>query len=207
MTSKSTEKFMNLGKEEEYLRVVVIGDSAVGKTSIISRLVCGEFSEMEKTTVGAMFVLYTIKLDDDEVLIQLWDTAGQERFRSIGPIYYRNAQCGIIVFDYSRKDTFNDLENWVNTFTTVAGPNASVFIVGNKVDLIEQRQVTDEEVQKWLETHNYPFFSTSAKDGTSINMLFKHVGEDLLKKQSLFKQLYHSNNLDSKKKENNSYCC
>lgn len=191
-------------EEEEFLRVVVIGDSSVGKTSIISKLVCGEFSESEKTTVGAMFVLYTIKLDEGDVQIQLWDTAGQERFRSLGPLYYRNAKCGLIVLDFTKIDTFLNLDTWINAFTSVAGSDVSVVIVGNKFDLVSDRQVSDLDIQAFLETHNYPFFATSATDNESIQQLFKRVGLELYKKRV---SLMNANELNSKLQEKTKYSC
>jgi len=165
------------------LRVVTIGESSVGKTSIIERLDTGLFNKTERSTVGATFLQYSTKVNDKEVEMQIWDTAGQERYRSLGPIYYRNSSAGIFVFDLTSQETFDKLMSWLRTFIDTAGMEALIFFVGNKSDLPEQ-EVDVSYVKKWCEEQNYFFFTTSAVTGDGIKELFNGIAAELSKKMN-----------------------
>jgi small GTP-binding protein len=165
--------------ESRVFRVVAIGDASVGKTAIITQLMHGRISGEEKSTVGAMFVLHHEVVDGGGIEMQVWDTAGQERFRSLGPIYYRNASCAILVFDVTNHESFEHLDGWVKSFMTIAGGRAFVFAVGNKIDL-DERVVPETEMREWAEANGLKWFMISAKTGKGVAELFKAVAQELV---------------------------
>jgi small GTP-binding protein len=168
------------GESNENLtvRVVLIGNSQVGKTSLIHRFVRSSFEKQQKSTIGAVFHTYEQTWEGRQVIMQIWDTAGQEKYRSLGPIYYRNSAAGIAVFDLTSKDTLAGLETWIVEFKKYT-ENPLLFIVGNKSDLAEDRAVTEEEAQSFAVTQGGTCFFTSAKNGDGVKELFEKVFQDL----------------------------
>jgi Ras-related protein Rab-7A len=158
-------------------RVVMIGDAAVGKTSIIGVLSNQATNEPHLPTTGASFIIHRITGDGQEIVIQLWDTAGQERFRSLGPIYYHGAIAAIAVFDLTSHPTFASINWWINAFLTEAGPNCVVFCFGNKQDL-DARAVSPDTIAAWLDAHpDVRYFETSALTGFGIQNAFAELGK------------------------------
>ncbi|KAK8852919.1 hypothetical protein M9Y10_017913 [Tritrichomonas musculus] len=186
---------MDLQNRDSLHRVVTIGETSVGKTSIITQLVKKSFNPNEKSTVGAMFVVYNQKLDTStlkdelnnvnnnggEVVVemQIWDTAGQERFRSLGPIYYRGAEAAVVVFDFTSLNSFERLQSWITAFQDVAGTDTIIFIIGNKIDLKEKAQVPVETAQGWAAERGFKFFSTSALTGEGVEEVFKQLANEI----------------------------
>jgi len=159
------------------LKVILLGDSGVGKTSLMDRFVNKKFSAQYKATIGADFLTKEVEIDERLVTLQIWDTAGQERFQSLGNSFYRGADCCILVFDVTISKTFENLENWRNEFLVQANvndPDRFPFVViGNKVDQQEQRSVNTKHAQGWCSSHNnIPYFETSAKDATNVESAF-----------------------------------
>jgi small GTP-binding protein len=163
-----------------FFRVVLVGDSLVGKTSIVHALVRGEFDPNDVPTVGAVFHTVARDVHGKRLVMQLWDTAGTEKYRSIGPIYYRNAAAALAVFDL-RNDNFTEgLDGWiVNVKRNSVDP--LIFIVGNKVDLVQPTVETFERVKAFADIYSAQFFLVSAKNGDNIKMLFDAVFEGLYK--------------------------
>jgi small GTP-binding protein len=174
----------SLEVETKLFRVITIGDTSVGKTSIIAQLVRGEFEAEKQSTVGAMFVAHVEILGSRRIEMQVWDTAGQERFRSLGPIYYRNAAAAIVVFDVTSPESFKRLDSWIHAFWSIAGERSFVCVVGNKIDLENSIAVSDDEVHKWAEAHHFLCLKTSAKTGAGVRELFRAVAEALLKRET-----------------------
>jgi small GTP-binding protein len=170
--------------ETRLFRVVTIGDASVGKTSLITKLVRGQFDAEQRSTVGAMFVPHVEMVGSHRVEMQIWDTAGQERFRSLGPIYYRNASGALIVFDLTCPETFERLDDWVRAFVNIAGDKAFVCIVGNKADLTSEVALTKEEVLEWTNANQFQYFRTSARTGEGIRQLFRAVAMELVKREA-----------------------
>lgn len=190
-------------------RIVMIGDSAVGKTSMITKLVNDEFKPDEESTVGAMFIMHEEIVNGKKIEMQIWDTAGQERFRSLGPIYYRGAHCAVAVFDITRNNTFIGLEPWVESFKDIAGQASSVFIVGNKIDLVEYKDVVDDSVNKWCENRGLKYYPTSALTGSGINELFQDIALYLLQNENN-SSAFDANeaiDIEPKNNEGESSCC
>ena len=161
------------------VRVVLIGDSQVGKTSLIHRFVRSSFEKQQKGTIGAVFHTYEQQLNGRQVIMQIWDTAGQEKYRSLGPIYYRNAAAGIAVFDVTSKESLPNLEIWINEFRKHTD-NPLLYVVGNKIDIEDSIEVSTAEAQKFADEHNAKCFLTSAKTGENVKELFQSVYDDLV---------------------------
>ena len=155
----------------------MIGDSGVGKTSIINSVMGNQFNPNEVATIGAMFVLHSEEHNGCRFEFQVWDTAGQEKFRSLGPIYYRNADAAIAVFSMTDEDSLRNLDSWIDAFTYSTGKTPVVIVVGNKSDLIDDRRVDSEQARAWASEHHHPFIMTSAKTGDGIGELFVKLAE------------------------------
>ena len=124
-------------KEDYKLKVVVVGDSGVGKTNLIKRFVQNQFSANTKATVGVEFLSKSYKINDQVFKIELWDTAGQERYKSITAAYYKGAKGALVVYDVTSKTTFENIDKWMSEIKEKASPDMKVMIVGNKIDLKE----------------------------------------------------------------------
>ncbi|TKS67879.1 Ras-related protein [Collichthys lucidus] len=126
-------------------KLVLLGDMAVGKSSLVLRFVKGQFDEFQETTIGAAFLAQSVCLDDTTVKFEIWDTAGQERYHSLAPMYYRGAQAAIVVFDITKPETFERAKAWVKELQRQASPNIVIALAGNKADLAERRLVEYEQ--------------------------------------------------------------
>ncbi|KAJ2547386.1 Vacuolar protein sorting-associated protein 21 [Coemansia sp. RSA 1933] len=119
------------------IKVVLLGDAAVGKSSLVLRFVNNEFQENKEPTIGAAFLTQKVRLDDSVLKLDIWDTAGQERFHSLAPMYYRNAQAAVVVYDITRAESLNRAKSWIKELQRQANPNIVIALVGNKLDLIK----------------------------------------------------------------------
>lgn len=164
-------------------RVVVIGNSAVGKTSILNQLIARTFNEQEVATIGANYQVHVEDVDGSSVELQIWDTAGQEKFRALGPIYFRNARGAIVVYDVADRSTFDALESWIASFRDVAGPETVVVVVGNKCDVEDGVAVSEVEGEKWAADAGFSCFRTSAKTGKGIKETFHELAVQLLQRR------------------------
>ncbi|OHS99523.1 Ras family protein [Tritrichomonas foetus] len=156
-------------------KIVVVGASTVGKSSIVQRLVQGTFTEDGSTTCGADFYTYNCPVNSSNVKLQIWDTAGQERFRSISKSYFRNAVGAILVYDITNMQSFDQLTDWLNDLQTLCSPNAYIILVGNKIDLESQRQVGAQQVKEFAERHHLESIETSALNGKNIKEAFTRL--------------------------------
>jgi small GTP-binding protein len=160
-------------------RVVAVGDSCVGKTSLISVVIGEPFNAYEPNTIGANWHLYCTTVNGSRCELQIWDTAGQERFRTLGPLYYRNAVAGLVVYDVTSRESFKNIARWTESLLSIAGASVKVFVVGNKKDLADERKVAYAEGLEWAksEERNYEFFETSAKTGEGVTTVFQTIAE------------------------------
>jgi small GTP-binding protein len=159
-------------------KVVILGDSQVGKTSIISRQMRERNPEVHTPTVGCDCSELYLSVDDQRVVLQVWDTAGQEVYRALVPVYLRGAHAAILVYDVADLVSFEAPHRWHNTLLEVLPTTTSVFIVGNKTDLDE---VVDEEtVRGFCADHNFLFFKVSAVTGIGLNELFEEVARQVV---------------------------
>jgi len=125
-------------------KLVLLGESAVGKSSLVLRFVKGQFHEYQETTIGAAFLTQTVTVDGVTVKFEIWDTAGQERYHSLAPMYYRGAQAAIIVYDITNRDTFERAKSWVKELDRQARKDIVIALAGNKFDLSNKRMVEVE---------------------------------------------------------------
>jgi small GTP-binding protein len=167
-----------MAQEGLTVRVVLIGDTQVGKTSLIHRFVRSSFDRQTKGTIGAVFHTYEQTWNGRQVIMQIWDTAGQEKYRSLGPIYYRNSAAGIAVFDMTSPETLPGLEKWIVEFRKYT-ESPLLFIVGNKTDIEGEQKVTREEANSFATAQGATVFFTSAKTGDNVKELFDGVFNQL----------------------------
>ncbi|KAJ5075468.1 rab gtpase [Anaeramoeba ignava] len=164
-------------------KVCFLGDYGVGKTSIITRFLYDSFDISQQATVGIDFISKTMRIDDQIIRLHLWDTAGQEKFRSLLPTYIRDSSVAIVVFDISKKQSFENLNIWLKFIQEEHGEDFTIFIVGNKTDLNELRQVSKEELEKFSQQNNFSFFEVSAKTGENVKDLFRKISSILISSQ------------------------
>ncbi|CAF0890753.1 unnamed protein product [Brachionus calyciflorus] len=168
-------------------KVLIIGESRVGKTSIIKRLNNEGFSESTISTVGLDFVNAFFNIDGVTVRLQIWDTAGQERFRTITRSHFRNTKGTVLVYDISDRESFEKLEYWVDNLSNMNLDREVVYIIGNKNDLESEREISYEQGQKFASRNLVKFFETSAKNGNNLQEIFKTLAFDILDSNDMSK--------------------
>lgn len=160
----------------DYLfKVVLIGDSGVGKSNLLSRFTRNEFSLESKSTIGVEFATRSINVDGKTIKAQIWDTAGQERYRAITSAYYRGAVGALLVYDITRHTSFESVERWLKELQDHTDNNIVVMLVGNKADLRHLRAVSTEDGQALAERESLYFMETSALESTNVENAFKQV--------------------------------
>jgi small GTP-binding protein len=153
-------------------KIVLVGSSGVGKTSILQRLIDNTFQADAPTTVGVEFKPYHIVVDNQpSVRLNIWDTAGQERFRSVSRAYFRNAVGGLLVFALNDRESYNELDQWLGDLHHLASPKAVIVLVGNKADDPE-RQVSEQQALEFAQRHNLEYVETSALLGDGVSDVF-----------------------------------
>eukprot|EP00029_Vermamoeba_vermiformis_P000929 TRINITY_DN11099_c0_g1_i1.p1 TRINITY_DN11099_c0_g1~~TRINITY_DN11099_c0_g1_i1.p1 ORF type:complete len:199 (+),score=43.16 TRINITY_DN11099_c0_g1_i1:26-622(+) len=165
-------------------KLVLLGESSVGKSSLVLRFVKGQFLEYQESTIGAAFLTQTVCLNDTTVKFEIWDTAGQERYHSLAPMYYRGAQAAIVVYDLTSKDSFERAKTWVKELQRQGSPNIVIALSGNKLDLANKRQVDVAEAQAYADENGLLFYETSAKTSANVNELFVAIAKKLPKTAS-----------------------
>ena len=154
------------------VKFIIIGDQSVGKTNIIHRFCKGQFSNQYSITIGMDYLSYYLEINKKIFHLQLWDTAGSERFRSVSKGYYKNSACAIIVYDITEKKSFLSIKKWIEDCKTYSNNNLHLVLVGNKNDLNDSRQVTEEEGETLALEYGMSFFESSALNGKNINEIF-----------------------------------
>lgn len=201
---------------QSLLKVIILGDSSVGKTSLMNQYVTKRFSNQYKATIGADFVTKEVVIDDRVVTMQIWDTAGQERFQSLGVAFYRGADCCVLVFDVTDPNSFQHLDSWHDEFLIQASPrdpdHFPFIVLGNKCDL--DNKVSRNRAEMWCKSKNdIPYYETSAKDGHNVDAAFQAVAKLALAQESET-ELYHefpdpislTNNANSRPRNSDCNC-
>jgi len=169
-------------KDYDYLfKLVLIGDSGVGKSCLLLRFADDNFTDSYISTIGVDFRFRTITIDKKTVKLQIWDTAGQERFRTITSAYYRGADGIIMVYDVTSAESFDHVEEWLSEVDRYANENTAKLLIGNKADLIDEKQVSEETAQKFADKLGIPFLETSAKTATNVDQAFLTMAKELIK--------------------------
>lgn len=162
-------------------KLVLLGESAVGKSSLVLRFVKGQFHEYQESTIGAAFLTQTVMLDDTTVKFEIWDTAGQERYHSLAPMYYRGAQAAIVVYDITNQETFARAKTWVKELQRQASPSIVIALAGNKSDLSAKRMVDHDEAYAYADENGLLFMETSAKTAMNVTDIFLAIAKKLPK--------------------------
>ncbi|CAG5896873.1 unnamed protein product [Menidia menidia] len=165
-------------RDDEYdflFKVVLIGDSGVGKSNLLSRFTRNEFNLESKSTIGVEFATRSIQVDGKTIKAQIWDTAGQERYRAITSAYYRGAVGALLVYDIAKHLTYENVERWLKELRDHADNNIVIMLVGNKSDLRHLRAVPTDEARAFAEKNNLSFIETSALDSTNVEEAFKNI--------------------------------
>jgi len=168
--------------EEEYdylFKVVLIGDSGVGKSNLLSRFTRNEFCLESKSTIGVEFATRTLHVEGKIIKAQIWDTAGQERYRAITSAYYRGALGAVLVYDVSKPTTFENISRWLKELRDHADSNIRIMLVGNKTDLRHLRAVTRENAQNFAEAEGLSYIETSALEATNVEEAFQLILGDI----------------------------
>ena len=177
---------------EDYLfKIIVLGDCAVGKSNILSKYSKNIFNKSSKSTIGVELVTKYFKYDNKIIKVNIWDTAGQERFTSIITTYYKGAKGALLVYDITRKKTFDNIDNWLKELISINSNKMSVSLIGNKSDLSLLRQVSKNDAQKKADKFGIKFYETSALDSSNIKKAFEDTIIDIYTKT---KNNYYTNN-------------
>ena len=166
------------------VKLVLLGDSGVGKTSIATQYISGKAPQSVKPTIGAAFVTKSIVVDGQPIELLIWDTAGQEVYRGLAPMYYRSALIAIVVYDITRQQSYESVAYWINELKANADSRTIIVVCANKIDLEDQRAVDETTAQNFAEAHGALYAATSATTGSGIDRMFQMAVGKLLKDQA-----------------------
>ena len=197
---------MKKEKEKIQIQLIIVGESCVGKTSLLYKYTQGTFREQYLSTIGLEYFTSEENINGNNIKVKIWDTAGQEEYKSLTKNYFHNADGIIIVYDVSLKSSFDKVQEWINSIYEYSEKNIQKVLVGNKIDL--EREVSKEEGEKIAESFEIPFFETSAKEDDVIKDIMKKIITDILNNKDLSKKgeklsMYKNNNNND---NNNSRC-
>ena len=180
MSTFTEDSISNESSYDQKIKIMIIGESLVGKTALITRYTSNIFSGTYLTTVGIDFQTKFLNINDKTIKVELWDTAGQERFRNIAKNYFQSSDGFLIVYDITSKTSFEKLAFWNEQVNLNAPENTKYIIVGNKKDLEEKREVKIEEGENFAKENKAKFYETSAKDGTNVNEVFELLAKEII---------------------------
>ena len=166
-------------KENYKIKLILVGDSGVGKTNLISRFAEDKFEINSKATLGVEFIYKTLKINDEIFKIEIWDTAGQERYKSISSSYYKGAKGAIIVYDITSEASFYNIDLWINEVKTKVNNDLQIMIIGNKTDLYKERKISVEKGIEKAKALNFHLFEASALDKTNVNDAFIYLLKEI----------------------------
>ncbi|KAJ5075967.1 ras and ef-hand domain-containing protein [Anaeramoeba ignava] len=189
------------------LKLLVIGNSMVGKSSILLRYCDGEFNDDLSTTIGVDFRFKTLEVTGKPIKLQIWDTAGQERFRTITGTYYRKADGIMVVYDITNEESFKQISTWFKEIKKHAPPNVAKILVANKIDLQQSRVISQQQGQELAKSYNCSFFEVSAKSGEGVEKSFENLAEITFKNLSGGKNKKKKQAVLSNDEIDKSGCC
>ena len=179
-------------------KIIVIGDSGVGKSCLTNRATTNLFEDTYSATVGFEFLSFNVKINEKVVKLQIWDTCGQELYRSLITNFYRNSSLAIIVYAINSKDSFENIEMWLRELRTHSNPDAKVFVIGNKIDLENERKITREQGENFAKTNKlHLFLESSAKTGFNAKKVFIKAAKVLYDEHLKYKNIEDNANPNS----------
>lgn len=164
------------------LKIVLIGNANVGKTCVVKKATIGTFSDDTVPTLGASYASKIVKINDQDVRLQIWDTAGQEKYRGMTPMYYRGSQIALIVYSIIDMESFKAIDGWIESLRENAEPDIIMFLIGNKYDLDSQRAVETSQGQEKANEIGASFYEVSAKTGYQIDEMFNEIPASYMEK-------------------------
>ena len=201
-------------KEEFKFKVVIVGDSSVGKTNLVKRFMNNTFLKDSKATVGVEFMSKTFIVNKKVFKVELWDTAGQERYKAITAAYYKGAKGAMIVYDVTSKSTFDNVDKWCNELRMKGSNNINIIMIGNKTDLKDNIVITADMSQEKGKFLQIPVMETSALDSSNVKEAFYLLIQEMYssfinkeKSNSKSDSIEEGVSLDAQKKENKKGCC
>ena len=178
----------NNEKIEKSFKIMLLGDSSVGKTCFLKRYIDDTFQDVYLSTIGFDYKYKFITLEDGKkIKLQIWDTAGQERFRTIGKGYYKGAHGIILIYDVTSQKSFDSIKTWLNEIKSEASNKVCVFLVANKID-IEERLISREDGEEIAKNNNLEFYESSAKDNINVSEVFQDLAEKINEKYQIMKE-------------------
>ena len=201
----SSDYDVDYGECEINFKIIVVGDSGVGKTCITSKAIKGIFDVNYSPTIGFEFFTYIAKVEDKNIKLQIWDTCGQEVYKALIGSFYRNSSLAILVYSIDAEESFNSLKTWINEIKTQSNPDIKIVLIGNKIDLEDEgkRKLTKEMGEKFCNDNKLAFFlETSAKTGTNTEKLFNEVARILYEKHKEMKEMKNQNVIPPYQQEN-----
>ena len=165
--------------EDYKIKIIVVGDSGVGKTNLINRFASDKFDTNSKATIGVEFVYKALKINKEVIKVEVWDTAGQERYRAITSSYYNGSKGAIIVYDITNENSFNNIESWMKEVSKKGKSDIQFLLVGNKKDLVNDRQVTEQKGIDKAKELNMHLFEASALEKTNVNEAFNYLMKEI----------------------------
>ncbi|KAJ3428762.1 ras-related protein rab-5c [Anaeramoeba flamelloides] len=180
----SLSSFSSEDEEEnnQQIKIVLLGSTGVGKTSIALRFTKGVFNLSQRPTIGSSFCVKRVTFNDYTLTLNIWDTAGEEQFQSLAKLYYRDANISILCFDITAEDTFSACNYWYHELTQSGPKDLLTIVIGNKSDLDSKRVVSVERAQEWAKKKNCLYFETSAKSGSNVEELFENICKKYIQK-------------------------
>jgi small GTP-binding protein len=180
-------------------KLIVIGDSAVGKSCLSIKATKGIYDQNYNPTIGFEFLTFFVKVDESNIKLQIWDTCGQEVYRSLISSFYHNSSLAVLVYAINNKNSFMSLESWLNEIKTLGSPDINIFLIGNKADLEEKRQIPKEMGEEFCKNHGIQFFlETSAKTGFNAQNVFLEAAKLLYEQHLQYKdRLSRPNSVDN----------
>ena len=176
------------------LKYIIIGDPSVGKSNLLMKFAHNKFTEEYQATIGVEFGAKNIEINNKIYRIQIWDTAGQENFRSITRAYYKNSVCAMVVYDITRRESFDHIVNWIEDVHNQSPKTITIVLIGNKIDLEDKRVVSYDEGNDFAIKNGIIFTETSAKSGEGVEEIFKKSAEEI---ENKIKQNYYDLNSET----------
>ena len=199
---------MNSTSEVEFVfKILLLGDSEVGKSCFLMRYSDNVFVENYITTIGLDYKLKNVKLDSGKTIkVQLWDTAGQDKYRTIAKNYFKGSHGILLLYDITKQSSFNNIREWIQDIREEVSPKAIIFLIGNKIDLADQRKISKEKGIELAEEYKLPFFEASAKSGENVDEVFKALYKKISEVYGDLEREMGSK-LINKRKKNQRKCC